>query len=245
MTARSCRGQPELLGGLGRRQRAGDHRLADDHVGRLRIGSAGVEVHQFVEQLRIERPEVHPDPHRPVVVDRHAHNLGEVGVVTGAAADVAWVDPVLGQGVRTVGELAQQRVTVVVEVAHERDLNAVDLVQALADLGHLGGAGAIVDGNPDDLRTRARQVGNLRRRADGVGRVGVGHRLHQHRGAATDGDPADAAGNARASDRLTHRPVASYLPPRTVPLEMFRMSFCTTTRNSMIIRAMPTTAARS
>ena len=112
--------------------------------------------------------------------------------MAGPAADVAGVDAVLGERLGAVRELAQQRVAVVVEVADQRHLDAVLVAQAVADLGHPGGRGAVVDRDPHDLRARLGELGHLAGGAHGVGRVGVGHRLDDHRRAAADVDAADA-----------------------------------------------------
>ena len=48
------------------------------------------------------------------------------------------------------------------EVADQRHLDAVLVAQAVADLGHLRGRGAVVDRDAHDLRAGLRQLGHLR-----------------------------------------------------------------------------------
>jgi hypothetical protein len=54
---------------------------------------------------------------------------------TAALADVAWVDSVLGQRLGTVRMLSQQSMAVVMEVAHQRNVNP-HAVKLFADVGH-------------------------------------------------------------------------------------------------------------
>ena len=189
-------GEPQLLGRLGGGRRALHHRLAQHGLGGQRLVAAPVLVHQGVEQLRVERAGVDADPDRASVVHRRPHHRGEVRVVAGAAAHVARVDAVLGQGLGAVRELAQQRVPVVVEVAHQRHRDAVHVAQAVADLGHPRRRGAVVDRDAHDLRAGLGQLRHLAGGRGRVGGVGVGHRLDHDGGAAADLDVADATGMA-------------------------------------------------
>ena len=79
--------------------------------------------------------------------------------------------------------LGEQLVADVVEIADDRHRHA-DLEQALLDVRHGGGGLVAVDRDAHDLGTGGRQRRDL---ADGpvdIGRVGVGHRLDDDRGAA-------------------------------------------------------------
>ena len=68
--------------------------------------------------------------------DGRFDHLAELPVALVALADVAGVDAVLGQRLRAVGKLGEQAVAVVVEVAHQRHVDA-HAVELLADVGHL------------------------------------------------------------------------------------------------------------
>ena len=88
--------EPGRLGQLGRAHRRFDHRL-DHHVaGVARLGGARVGVHELGQQGLVERAPVDPDPDRLVVLDRDPDDRLEVLVVA-LRADVAGVDPVLGE----------------------------------------------------------------------------------------------------------------------------------------------------
>ena len=84
------------------------------------VGQRGVRVHQLGQQALVERAPVDADPHRLVVRERDLDDRAEV-FVGALAADVAGVDPVLGQGPGAVGIAGEQQVAVVVEVADDRD----------------------------------------------------------------------------------------------------------------------------
>ena len=88
--------EPGLLGQLGRAHRGLDHRV-DHHVARVaRLGQPRVRLHQVGEQLLVERAPVDADADRLPVVDRDPDDRLEVLVVA-LGADVARVDPVLGE----------------------------------------------------------------------------------------------------------------------------------------------------
>lgn len=82
------------------------------------------------------------------------------------------------------------------KVADERDLAAA-FVQFLADRRY--GAGRLfgIDGDAHQFRTGAGQLKCLFGGRGGIGRVGVGHGLHHHRGGAADGDMADFDADGR------------------------------------------------
>ena len=95
----------------------------------------------------------------------------------------------------------QQQVTVVVEVADERRVDA-GVAHALADLGH--GRGRLRDVHRDahHLGARFRERDALRGGARGIGRVGAGHRLHDDRRAAADLHRARSAADADADGTM-------------------------------------------
>ena len=114
--------EPGRLRQLGRAERRLEHRV-DHHVaGIARLGSRGVRVHQLGQDGLIERAPVDADPHGLPVVDGDLDDRREVLVVA-LRADVARVDPVLGQGRGHLRVLDQQLVAVVVEVADDRDVD--------------------------------------------------------------------------------------------------------------------------
>ena len=63
--------------------------------------------------------------------------------------------------------------------------------KALADARHGGGRLVPIDRDAHDLRARARERRHLPRGRLHIGRVGVGHRLHDDRSAAADDHAAD------------------------------------------------------
>ena len=98
------------------------------------------------------------------------------------------------------GYSAKQLVAVVVEVTDDRDVDAE--APNLADhLGHGGGSRLRVDRHPDELRPGVRQARDLDRRAVGVGRVGVGHRLDDDRVRRADEHAADVDADRRPASR--------------------------------------------
>ena len=86
--------------------------------------------------------------------------------------------------------VGEQLVADIVEVADQRDVEAEPL-QPLADARHGGGGLVAVDGDAHDLGAGPVQRGDLGDGLVDVGRVGVGHRLHDDRRAAADQHAAD------------------------------------------------------
>ena len=72
---------------------------------------------------------------------------------------------------------------VVVEVADDGHA-AADGFEHVPDPRDLGGRFLGVDRDPDQFRTGRRQLLDLLGGSRGVSGVGIGHRLHDHRGAA-------------------------------------------------------------
>src|SRR5262249_6142947 len=132
--------------------------------------------------------------------------------------------------------LAWPRVAVVVESPHEGHVHPVLVGEALADLRHAGGRGSFVARDTDDLGARQRELGHLPRRARRVRRVGVRHRLDDHRCAAPHLDVTDHAAH-RATALAAHgvKPL-----PVSRPMSLLRAY---TNRIARIAR--PTKEARS
>ena len=203
--------QAGLLGELGRAQRALEHRL-DHHVARVaRLGQAGVLVHQLGQDGLVERAPVDPDADRLVVVDGDLDDRREVLVVA-LGADVARIDPVLGQQGGRLGVVDQQLVPVVVEVADDRhvDAEAADLAD---HLGHGRGGLIGVDRDPDQLRAGMRQPCDLDGGAIRIGRVRVGHRLDDDRMGAADEDATDVDRDGARRTGLTEVVIPERYPP--------------------------------
>ena len=201
--------EPQLLGALGRQQPRLHDRLVHDGARILRLGRGGVLVHQPGQQLLVEAAPVDADAHRLGVAHGQLDDLGELPVALGLEADVARIDAILVERLGAGRVLAQQRVAVVVEVADQRHLHA-HLQQPLADARHGLGRLVAVDGDAHDLGAGAGEVGGLPRGPFHVGRVGVGHRLHDDRRAAADDHAAHIDGDGcSALCQLGHGSIAA------------------------------------
>ena len=99
----------------------------------------------------------------------------------------------LARAARHLRIVGQQPMAVVVEVADQRH-GVAQQVQPLADRRDGAGGLVVVDRDPDDLGAGACQLDHLGGGGGDVGRVGVGHRLDDHRRTAADGDVAHAHG---------------------------------------------------
>ncbi len=193
--------QPQLFGP----PRAADgryhERLAHHRRRFPRLGQPGIVVHQPRQQLLIEAAPVDADAHRLAPFQRVLDHDRELRVVLRALADVAGIDPVLGERLRAVGVLAQQLVAVEMEIADERNAAAVG-IESLADRGHGGGGLLGVDGDPHQFGTGRGERLDLGDGCADVGGIGVGHRLHHDGRAAADGDVTHARrARAVADDR--------------------------------------------
>ena len=194
--------QPDLLGEFGRQERRLDDRLSHHlHRGQRRAGVL-VLVHQACQQVLVERPPVHADPHRLVVPDRGFDDRRELAVLLLLEADVPRVDAVLGQSLGAGRMIGEELVADIVEVADQRHVDA-EPRQAVADAGHGRRALVAVDGDAHDLRSGTVEGGDLCDRRVDVGRVGVGHRLHDDRRRAADQDAADVDADGLAARRGT------------------------------------------
>ena len=100
-------------------------------------------------------------------------------------AHVAWIDAVLGQRLRAIRVIGQEPMPVVVEVTHQRHINA-HAVQLLADVGNRLRSLRGVHSNTHHLRTGVSKFLDLYGRPDGIHRIGVGHGLDANRRATPD-----------------------------------------------------------
>ncbi len=135
------------------------------------------------------------------MLQRDLDDLGELLVALVLEADIAGIDAIFGERLGAGGVRGEQRVAVIVEVADERRLHP-EHVEPLADVRHGGGGLGAVNGDADKLGARAGKRRDLRGGRLDVGRVGVGHRLHDDGRAAADRDSADPDGD-RALARLS------------------------------------------
>ena len=201
--------------------RRADSSIASIITSRASRGSASgrVDVHQLGQDGLVERPPVDPDPDGLVVVDGDPDDRREVLVVA-LGADVAGVDPVLGEGRGHLRVVHEQLVAVVVEVADDRDVDAeaTDLADHLGD----GGRRLVrVHGHPDQLRAGMRQAGDLDRGPVRIRGIRVGHRLDDDRMGAPDQDATDVHADRRPAS-WTQRVGRGHVPP---PLRLRMMSY--------------------
>ena len=177
------------------------HQRFPGHSGRvLRRLAPRVRVHQLRQQLLVQAAPVDPDADRAVVFQRDLDHGRELGVALGAEADIAGVDPVLGERLGAGRVLGQQLVADIVEIADQRDVDAQP-VERVPDARHRGGGLGAVDGDADDLRSRAGERRHLGHGAVYVGGVGVGHRLDDDRTVAADRHGSHGYGNRPAARR--------------------------------------------
>ena len=90
--------------------------------------------------------------------------------------------------------IGEQLVADIVEVADQRHVEA-EPQQPLADLRHGRSTLVAIDGDAHHLRARLEERRHLGDRRVDIGRIGVGHRLHDDRRAAADDDAADIDGD--------------------------------------------------
>ena len=171
---------PQFTSTLSRFQRREHQRLRHDLARLIRLGAAGIGVHQAGEQFLIETAPVHPDAHGFVVSLGDVDHLTELLVFLVALAHIARVDAVLGQRAGAIGKVGQQPMAVVMKVADERHRNA-HAVELLADGRHSRCSLGRVHRDAHQFRARHRKLLDLNGCADRVGRIGIGHGLHAHR----------------------------------------------------------------
>ena len=179
-------GQADLLRQRRRHEGRADERLAR-HGPRLGgLGQSGVLVHEGGEELLVQRAPVGADAHRLVVAHRGLDDGRELPVLLGAEAHIAGIDAVFVQRLRAGGMVRQQLVADVMEIAHQRHVDALPQ-QALLDARHGGSALVPVHGDAHDLGAGAGQRRHLAHGAVDVGGIGVGHGL-DHDGRITADD---------------------------------------------------------
>ena len=191
-------GHAQFLG-PGRVLQRRNHQRFPGHLGGiLGIVQFRVVVHHPGDQFLIQAAPVDADAHRAAVFERRFDHGRELAFAFFPEADVARVDPVFGQGLRTGGILGQELVAVVVEIADQGHA-AGPLVQRVTDQGNGLGRGLVVDRDPHQFRAGAGKPGHLFHRSFDVGGVGVGHRLDDDGRPAAHGDAADGNGDAVSS----------------------------------------------
>ena len=143
-------------------------------------------VHQVRQQLLIERAPVDADAHRLVVLQRQLDDGRELPVLLVLEADVARIDAVLVERLGAGRVLRQQLVADVVEVADD----AARSRRACASASRMCGTALAASSRSTVMRTSSEparcQRRDLRRRSGDVGRIGVGHRLHDDGRVAAD-----------------------------------------------------------
>jgi hypothetical protein len=192
--------EPDRLGTPGAFQGRDDQGLAG-HLARVSgLAETGVVVHHTCQELAVQAAPVDADAHRPVVADGGFYHGRELAVALVLETDVAGVDAVFRQALGTVRIAGEQEVAVVMKIADQRDPAARGIEQ-LADPTDLARRFLGVDRDAHQLRARRRQGLHLAHGSQGVGRVGVGHRLHHDGVAAPDGDRAHLDADAVAPQR--------------------------------------------
>ena len=182
--------QADLLGARGRQQRRLHHGLVHDRARAARLVRLGVLVHQLGQQLLVERAPIGADAHRLAVFDRQLDDGRELLVLLVLEADIAGIDAVFVERLGAARMIGQKLVADVVEVADERHRDA-HLAEAILDVRHGGRRLVAVDRDAHQFGAGARQRRHLARGRLDVGRVGIGHRLHDDRRRAADRDAAD------------------------------------------------------
>src|SRR5690606_37983339 len=108
------------------------------------------------------------------------------------------IDPVLGQRLRALGEVGEQLVAVVVEVADQRDVDA-HAVELFEQRRHRRGRLRGIHGDAHELGAGRCQRLDLDGGRDRIRSVRVGHRLYDHRRIAADDDATPTPANDRAA----------------------------------------------
>ena len=159
-------------------------------------------IHQFGEEAFVQGTPVNADPNRLVILDRDVHDCTEV-LIPPAGADVAGVDPILGQRARALWILREQQVPVVMEVADDGDRDVL-----LRQAGHYGGnspsGSVVVNRHPHQLTTGSCKVGHLCNRRVHVGGVSISHRLHDDGMPGSDRHVGDPGGDCLSANYVSH-----------------------------------------
>ncbi len=179
-----------------------------------------VFIHQRGQQRLIKRAPVHADAHGALKLQRGFNHAGEVAVLLLLEAHIAGIDAVFRQRLGAGRMVIEQRVAVVMEITHQRHGHA-HLVQPIADMGHGLGRFIAVHGDADKLGAGPCKVCRLAGGAFNIGRIRIGHGLHDNGRAAAHLDVAhhDSMGfSPRFSSRIGHR----YSLPPNWPAEPAR-----------------------
>ena len=185
----------QFLGPLCTGQGGSDHGVAYDVVDRLRGGGFLVCVHHPGQQFLVQASPIDADAHRAIVFLRDVDHRRELGIALFAESHVARIDPVFGQRLGAGRMIGQQLVTDIVEIADQRHIDAL-AVEQLANARHRSGSLRAIDGDTHQFRSGHHQCGNLGGGRRRIGSVGVGHRLHDNRRTAPDGNGADPNGDS-------------------------------------------------
>jgi hypothetical protein len=135
---------------------------------------------------------------------------------SGARADVAGVDPILGEGSSRLWEFSQQNMTVVMEITDQWH-RISSVLDPGFNLGDFFGGLAVVDGNAHQFAASRCEFDDLTGGFDRVGGVGVGHGLYDDCVFATDHDPAHIYGHGfatRDAERIVWGATHAHSVPR-------------------------------
>ena len=176
----------------------------EHHVARgCGVGTPRVFVHEASQQRLVERAPVDADAHRLVVLDRALNHGAEIVVVFAADGDIAGIDAVLGKRLGAGGVFLEQQVAVVVEVTDDRRVDAA-LREAFDNVRDGLGGLVVVDGDADEFGAGFNELGDLLDGRGGIGRVGVGHGLHDDGSLGADFYASDANGNRLPALNFRH-----------------------------------------
>src|SRR5262249_6782934 len=126
------------------------------------------------------------DAHGLAVRQRHLDDGAELTVLFLLEPDIAGIDAVLVERLGAGRMLGEQLVADIMEITDDGRGHA-HLEEPLLDVGDRRRRLVAIDGDAHELRARPRQRRYLADRRLDIGGVGVGHRLHHHRGTAADG----------------------------------------------------------
>ncbi len=191
-------GQAGLEGAFRRLQGGGGHAPVEHRLRRQRLRRGGVVGEHALQQFLVQGAGVHADAHRLVQVPGHRANLGEARVVCVAFAHVAGVDAVFVQRLGACRMVAQQRVSVVMEIADKGRI-APGVANAGRDLRNGPGRFGRVHGHAHQLRARFDQFQGLRGCGANIGGGRIGHGLYRDRCAAADLQGSHANGDGVVS----------------------------------------------
>ena len=175
-------------------QCANNHGFHGHFAGVFWVGQPRVLVHHAGQERLIEGSPVDTDTHRLLIFDRDFDHGAEVGIIFTSHADIAGVDAVLGKGSGTSGVFLEQDVSVIVEVADDRngEAAAVELFHDVWD----GGRGVfIVHRDTNQFRSGTGERRYLLDRGGHVGGVSVRHGLHHNWCIGAHADVTDGACN--------------------------------------------------